>query len=166
MEICPEIAPFHLKSKTRQKTHRDPWEFTNTVFTAPVLLLQLYQATAVFTTTIFYYYEFTTMNFTKLTTIKIHMRRAAGRGYSYFHLYMCSMCVFIYVCHASWPNETLYRPEIWNTQFPIPYLKTFFFRKKVTLKAASLEKLPCHVDFPHISSLPCLILILFFLNSG
>ena len=90
MEICPEIATFY--PKTRQKTHRDPWEFTNTVFTAPVLLLQLYQATAVFTTTIFYYYGFTTMIFTKLTTIKIHMRQAAGREYWYFHckpLYYC-----------------------------------------------------------------------------
>ena len=29
----------------------------------------------------------------------------------------------------------------------------FCFFEKVTLRAASLEKLPCHVDFPHISSI-------------
>ena len=28
---------------------------------------------------------------------KIHVGRPAGRGYSYFHLYMC---LFMYVCHA------------------------------------------------------------------
>ena len=42
---------------------------------------------------------------------KIQVRGAAGRGYSYFHVYMC-FC--IYVCHASWPNEKRYRPEIWS----------------------------------------------------
>ena len=42
--------------------------------------------------------------------IKIHVRRAAGRGYSQYHLYMCvyvRICLFI--CHASWPltnNDT------------------------------------------------------------
>ena len=37
----------------------------------------------------------------KKSLFKIPVRRAAGRGYSFFHLYMC---VFIYVCHASWPS--------------------------------------------------------------
>ena len=35
--------------------------------------------------------------------IKIHGRRAAGRGYSYFHLYMCSMYVFIYLLMSVTP---------------------------------------------------------------
>ena len=39
--------------------------------------------------------------------IKIHVRRAAGRGYSYFHFYMCVFFVYvsIYLCHASWSND-------------------------------------------------------------
>ena len=77
--------------------------------------------------------------------------REAGREYSYFHLYMC---VCIHVCHASWPNDDRYRPDIWYTHSPGPHLKTgFCFFEKATLKAASLEKLPCHVDFSHISSI-------------
>ena len=37
------------------------------------------------------------------------------------------ICVFIYVLHASWPNEKQYRPKIWYTFSQRPYLKTFFF---------------------------------------
>ena len=60
--------------------------------------------------------------------VKIPVRRAAGRGYSYFHLYVfLRLYLFIYVCHASWPNEKRYRPEIWYTHFPRPYLKMAFF---------------------------------------
>ena len=54
----------------------------------------------------------------------------------------------------SWPNGNTYRPEIWYTHSPRPYPKTDFWSfEKVTLRPASLEKLPCHVDFPHISSI-------------
>ena len=36
--------------------------------------------------------------------IKIHLRRAAGRGYSEIHLYMCVfMNVFMYVCNCVMP---------------------------------------------------------------
>ena len=76
------------------------------------------------------------------------------------------MCVFIYlgiyVCHASWPNEKRYRPEIWYTHSPRPNLKTAFF-EKVTLRAASLEKLPCQVDFPHISSIAFFMYLFIYL---
>ena len=59
------------------------------------------------------------------------------------------MYLFISLCHASWPNEKRYRPEIWHTFSHWPYLKTdfFCFFKKITVTAASLKKLPCHVDF-------------------
>ena len=63
-------------------------------------------------------------NMKQLYIIKNHVRRAAGRGYSYFHLYMC---VCMYLLHASWPNEKRYRPEIWYTRSPRPHLKNGFF---------------------------------------
>ena len=59
----------------------------------------------------------------------------------------------MYLCHASWPNEKLYRPENRYTYSAGPYLKLVLicFFEKMILRATSLEKLPCHVDFPHIS---------------
>ena len=94
------------------------------------------------------------------------MRRAADRGYSYFHLYLLMhfLCVYVsfYVCHASWPNEKRYRPEIWYTHSPRPNLKTAFF-EKATLRAASLEKLLCQVDFPHISSIAFFMYLFIYL---
>ena len=62
------------------------------------------------------------------------------------------MCVCVYLCHASWPNEKRYRPEIWHTYSHWPYLKTSF-SKKIPVTAVSLEKMPCHADFPQISSI-------------
>ena len=68
----------------------------------------------------------------------------------------------MYLCHASWPNEKRYRPEIWYTYSHNPYLKSgFCFFEKMTLGAASLEKLPRHVVFPHISSIALFIVYLF-----
>ena len=64
----------------------------------------------------------------------------------------------VYVCmyvlyHASWPNEKQYRPEIRHSYSHWLYLKRVFcFLEEITPTAASLDKLPCHVDFPHISS--------------
>ena len=42
------------------------------------------------------------------------------------------VCVFIYLCHVSWPNDKRFRPEIWYTYSHRLYLKTgfLFFRKK------------------------------------
>ena len=61
----------------------------------------------------------------------------------------------MYWCHASWPNEKRYRPEICYTYSHWPYLKkkVFCFFEKISLTASSLEKMPCHADFPHISSI-------------
>ena len=71
----------------------------------------------------------------------------------YVCIYLC-MYLFIYLCPTSGPKENGYRPENWHINSQWPYLKTvFFFFEKITMKAACLEKLPCHVDFPHISSI-------------
>ena len=85
-------------------------------------------------------------------------REASSRSRIFLNslVYLCIsviVCVCIYVCHVSWPNEKRYRPEIWHTYSHWPYLKTFFFCffDQITVTTASLEKLPCHVDFPHIS---------------
>ena len=94
----------------------------------------------------------------KLFPFKIHVRRTAGRGYSCFHLYMCFL--FVYFCHASWPNDKQYWLEIRCTYSPRPYLNTVFFSKKMTLRATSPEKLPGHVNFPHISSIALFPVIL------
>ena len=49
------------------------------------------------------------------------------------------------------------RPEIWykhSPRLPRPDLKTFFcFFEEMTLRTASLDKLPSDVDFPPISSI-------------
>ena len=79
-------------------------------------------------------------------SIKVYVRRAAGRRYSYFHsMFACAVFLLIYsLCHTSWPNVRRYRPEIWYTHFPRPHLRrgSCFF-VKMTLRA----------DFPHISSI-------------
>ena len=46
-------------------------------------------------------------------------------------------------------RRTIQTRNLVNT---LPSTISCFF-KKVTLRAASLEKLPCHMDFPHISSI-------------
>ena len=45
-----------------------------------------------------------------------------------------------------------------GTHTPIDLSKEwlFIFSKKMTLRVAILEKLPCHVDYPHISSIAML----------
>ena len=61
------------------------------------------------------------------------------------------ICVysFKYLCHASWPNEKRYRPQIWYTYSHRPYLKTcfFVFFEKNALRPISLEELLRHTDF-------------------
>ena len=82
-------------------------------------------------------------------------REASSRSRIFlFSLVNMCVCWSVYTvpfCH----DEKRYRPGIWYTDSPRPYLKTFFFcfLEKVTLRAANLEKLPRHVDFPHISSI-------------
>ena len=79
----------------------------------------------------------------------------------YVCIYLC-MYLFIYLCHTSGPKENRYRPENWHINSQWPYLKTvIFFFEKITMRAACLKKLPCHVDFPHISSIAFFHIILF-----
>ena len=84
---------------------------------------------------------------------KIYVTRqffeASGRQGDFF------TCIRVYIlCHASPPNEKQYRPEIRHSYSHWLYLKRVFcFLEEITLTAASLDKLPCHVDFPHISSI-------------
>ena len=60
----------------------------------------------------------------------------------------------VYVCHTSWQNEKRHRLKIWYTYSHRRYKKRVFcFFEKISVTAASLEKLQCHVDFPHISSI-------------
>ena len=99
---------------------------------------------------------------------KIHVRRAANRGYSNFPLYMCVcfyLFVYLFMCVTP-PNQTKnytdlkfgtdpLLDQIWN--------RVFRFFEKVTLRAASLEKVQCHVDFPHISSIASSFILLLFI---
>ena len=62
------------------------------------------------------------------------------------------MYVFIYVFHASWLNDTDLKFSTHTTLDHILKWGLVFF-EKVNLTAAHLEKLPRHVDFPHVSSI-------------
>ena len=83
---------------------------------------------------------------TPTSIIQIHLSRAACRGYSYIYLYMC-VCIHLCMC-ATPPGQTKNdRNRKFGTHTPLDH--TY----KVTLRTASLEKLPCHVDFPYISKI-------------
>ena len=72
--------------------------------------------------------------------------------------------LFVYLCHASWPNEKRYRPEIWYSYSHWSYLKTgfLFFSKKspwlqLALKSCRVTwifrippRLPCFLKFHFI----------------
>ena len=90
---------------------------------------------------------------------QIHVRRAVGRGYYYFHLYIC---VSFLLGYALWPKEKWYR----HTHSPRSYLKIlfFFFRKSDPGQVASLEKLPRRVDFRVSLRLPCSSFFSFFVR--
>ena len=64
----------------------------------------------------------------------------------------------VYVCiyYVTPPRQTKNNIDLkFGTHTPIDFIqKGFFcFFDEITLTAASLDKLPCHVDFPHISSI-------------
>ena len=61
-----------------------------------------------------------------------------------------SICVFICVTAPGQTKNDI--PEIWYAYSPRLNLKNAFFRKRY-VRGISLEKLTCHVDFPHISSI-------------
>ena len=73
------------------------------------------------------------------------------------------ICVFIGVTHlGQTKNDTDLK---FGAHTPIDLIRkrVFCFFEKMTLRAPSLEKLPCYVDYPHISTIALLKkLILFF----
>ena len=82
-----------------------------------------------------------------------------GWGYSYFQLYIC-VYVFVSRLLAKWRMI-----QTWNLVHTFPSTTSkngfFCFFKEIPVTAASLEKLPCHVDFPHFTSIA---LLLYFFN--
>ena len=60
--------------------------------------------------------------------------------------------MYVFICVTP-PGQTKNDTDLkFGTHTPLD--RNFgFFAKKITLRAASPEKLPCHVDFPHISSI-------------
>ena len=79
--------------------------------------------------------------------IKIHVRRAAGRGYSFIHLWMC-----LWVCTGP-PGQTKNDTDLkLGNKQPKTISKNVFFLF-FSIKRSCLEKLPRHADFTHISSI-------------
>ena len=50
----------------------------------------------------------------------------------------------------------------YGTHTALEIIYFFLFFEKVTMRAASLEKQPCHVDFPHISSIALFLHFIYF----
>ena len=76
-------------------------------------------------------------------------------GVRHTEIFMCVyLCMVVCICVTP-PGQTKNDRDLkFRTHSHRLYLKTsFFLFEKITLRAASLEKLPCHVDFPHISSI-------------
>ena len=67
-------------------------------------------------------------------------------------------CGSVNLYGSSWSKGKQYRPEIWYTHSLDHIQKqAFCFFEKVTLMAASLEKKPYRMDFPHF--LDCLVFV-------
>ena len=81
------------------------------------------------------------LSFQTIFFFKIHVR-----VFSFIHIYMC--------CKGP-PGQTKNGTDLkFGTHTPLDYIyKWFFIRffEKVTLRAFSLGKLVCHMDFPPIS---------------
>ena len=73
-------------------------------------------------------------------------------------MYLC-MYLFIYLCVSRLltKRKTI---QTWNSAHILPLTSSqnefFVFIDQIIVTAASHEKLPCHVDFPHISSIALL----------
>ena len=91
-----------------------------------------------------------------MTKICQNPREASSRS-RIFLISLIYVCIYVlHLCISVTPpaNEKRYRPEIWYTYSYRPYLKTGFlivFFEKMTPRATSLEKLPCHVGIFRIS---------------
>ena len=98
----------------------------------------------------------------RFSPIKIHVRRATGRGYLNSLVYVCvCICIYLFLSSLLAKRKTI---QTWNLAHILPLTlsknRFFYFFDQITVTAASLEKLPCHVDFPHISSISLLLLLL------
>ena len=82
--------------------------------------------------------------------------RAECFFFSFLYSYMC-VCLF--VSHSLTKLKTVQTLNLAHILLFTIIQNPFF--EKATLGATSLEKLPCHVDFPHISSIS-LVGIFFF----
>ena len=61
------------------------------------------------------------------------------------------ICGYVFICVTP-PGHTENDTDLkFGTHAPIDLTEKQVFVEKMTPEAASLEKLPCHVDFPHIS---------------
>ena len=69
-------------------------------------------------------------------------------------VYVCMYCLFVYL-FVSRLLATLTTIQTWNLAHILPLTlskkQVFLFFDQITVTAASLEKLPCHRDFQHIS---------------
>ena len=99
-------------------------------------------------------------NSTNQYILKIHVRRVVGRGYSEFHLYMC-VFIYLFVSRLLAKRKTIQTRNLAH-MLPLTSSKSvlFCFFEKISVTAASLEKLPCHVDFTHISSITMFLSII------
>ena len=85
-------------------------------------------------------------------------REASSRPRIFLILCICvCVCVCIYVCICvTPPGQTKIDTDLkfgTNTAIDLILKRVFLFFDQIPVTAASLEKLPCHVDFPHISSI-------------
>ena len=77
----------------------------------------------------------------------------------------CSVCVYVFL-FVTPPGQTKNDTDLkFATHPPLDHIweRLFCFFIKVTLRAGSLEKLPCHMDFSHISSIALFRFFLFIL---
>ena len=78
------------------------------------------------------------------------------------------MCVCLYLFVIFFVSRLLAKRkaiQTWNLVHILPYTLSknafFCFFEKTTRRAASFEKLPCPVDFPHISSIALFVVSVF-----
>ena len=91
-------------------------------------------------------------------------REASSRSriflFSLVNMWFC-WCVFLSVQRLLATTKKDTDPKF-GTHTPQYHIWVFCFFEKVTLRAASLEKLPCHMHFPHIFSIALFFIILDF----
>ena len=85
-------------------------------------------------------------------------REASSSG---TRIFIFSLVNVSWVCPET-PGQTKNDTDLkFGTHTPLPHTwkRVFCLPEKVALRAASLEKLPCHMNFPHISSIALYLLL-------